>query len=93
MMRFEAEFQPTFRSRDEVVWVNPDKTATYTTEELAAHLIDLFVEHVQREINSQSDGDAKEVLNNQQKATEFKNPLDKIRRTYTKPPASHSEWP
>jgi hypothetical protein len=51
MMRHEIEFQPTFRN-DEVVWLNPDKTATYTSQGLAAHLIKLFVEYVQKEITS-----------------------------------------
>jgi hypothetical protein len=51
MMRYETEFQPTFRS-DEVVWLNPDKTATYTSEGLAAHLIKLVGEHVQKEVTS-----------------------------------------
>jgi hypothetical protein len=51
MMRHEIEFQPTFRD-DEVVWLNPDKTATYTSEGLAAHLIKLFVDYVHKEITS-----------------------------------------
>jgi len=50
MMRFETEFQPTFRSGEEVVWLNPEKSATYTNEGLAAHLIELFAEYVQNEI-------------------------------------------
>jgi hypothetical protein len=51
IMLLETEFQPTFR-RDEVVWLNPDKTATYTSEGLAAHLIKIFAERVQKEITS-----------------------------------------
>jgi hypothetical protein len=51
MMRHEIEFQPTFRG-DEVVWFNPDKTARYTSEGLAAHLIKVFAELVQKEIKS-----------------------------------------
>jgi len=51
MMRHESAFQPTFRG-DEVVWVDADKTATYTSEGLAAHLIKVFAEHVQKEIAS-----------------------------------------
>jgi hypothetical protein len=51
MMRHEIEFQPTFRD-DDVVWLNPDKTATYTSEGLAAHLIKLFVDYAQKEITS-----------------------------------------
>jgi hypothetical protein len=44
-----AAFQPTFRSGDKVIWLNPDpdKTATYTAEELTAHLVELFAEHIQ----------------------------------------------
>jgi hypothetical protein len=53
-MRHETKFQPTFRG-DEVVWLNQDKTATYTSEGLAAHLIELFGEHVQKEITSGKD--------------------------------------
>lgn len=55
MPRHETEFQPTFRSGDQVVWLNPDKTATYTTEELAGHVIELFVKYVQNEIRSGRD--------------------------------------
>jgi hypothetical protein len=53
MMRHEIEFQPTFRG-DEVVWFNPDETARarYTSEALAAHLIKVFTELVQKEITS-----------------------------------------
>jgi hypothetical protein len=54
MMRHETKFQPTFRG-DEVVWLNQDKTATYTSGGLAAHLIKLFGEHVQKEITSGKD--------------------------------------
>lgn len=54
MMRHQTKFQPTFRS-DEVVWLNPDKTATYTSQELAAHLIKLFAELVPKEITSGKD--------------------------------------
>jgi len=50
----QTEFQPTFR-RDEVVWLNPDKTATYTSEGLAAHLTKLFTEQIQKEITSGKD--------------------------------------
>ncbi len=55
MPRHETEFQPTFRSGDQVVWLNPDKTASYTTEELAGHVIELFVKYVQNEIRSGRD--------------------------------------
>jgi hypothetical protein len=55
MPRHETEFQPTFRSGDQVVWLNSDKTATYTTEELAGHVIELFVEYIQNEIGSSGD--------------------------------------
>jgi TIR domain len=56
MMRHEIEFQPTF-SGDEVVWFNTDKTAgaRYTSEALAAHLIDVFAGLVQKEITSGKD--------------------------------------
>jgi hypothetical protein len=50
MMRLETQFRPTFRRDKEVVWLNLDKSAAYTTEGLAAHLIELFAEHVQKEI-------------------------------------------
>ena len=40
---YETEFQPVVRSRDQIVWSNPDKTATHTTEELAECLIDQFL--------------------------------------------------
>jgi hypothetical protein len=46
-MLYETEFQPLVRSGDQIVWLNPEKTATYTTEELAAYLIEQFVEHVE----------------------------------------------
>ena len=49
-MRHQTAFQPTFRLGDEVVWLNPDKTTTYTTEGLGAHLIKVFAEYVQKEI-------------------------------------------
>ena len=52
MMRHQTAFQPTFRLGDEVVWLNPDKTSTYTTEGLAAHLIKVFAEYVQKEVAS-----------------------------------------
>jgi len=55
MPRHETEFQPTFRSGDKLVWLNPDKTASYTTEELAGHVIELFVKYVQNEIRSGRD--------------------------------------
>jgi hypothetical protein len=51
IMLLETEFRPTFR-RDEVVWLNPDKTATYTTDELATYLIKVFTEQIQKEITS-----------------------------------------
>jgi hypothetical protein len=56
MMRHEIEFQPTF-SGDEVVWFNTDKTAgaRYTSEALAAHLIEVFAGLVQKEITSGKD--------------------------------------
>jgi hypothetical protein len=54
IMLLEIEFRPTFRSGDQVVWVNPDKTATYTSEGLAAHLIKVFAEHVQKKITSRT---------------------------------------
>ena len=44
MTQFETQFQPTFRRDEEVVWLNPDKSATYTTDGLAAHLIKVFTE-------------------------------------------------
>jgi hypothetical protein len=44
---FEAEFRPTFRSGDHVVWLNADKSVSYTDEELAAYLIQLFAEHIE----------------------------------------------
>jgi hypothetical protein len=49
----ESEFQPTFR-RDAVVWLNPEKTATYTSEGLAAHLIKVFAEQIEKEITSRT---------------------------------------
>jgi hypothetical protein len=55
MMRHKTAFQPTFRLGDEVVWLNPDKTTTYTTEGLAAHLIKVFAEYVQKEVTSGKD--------------------------------------
>lgn len=51
--QLQTEFQPTFR-RDEVVWLNPDKTATHTSEGLAAHLIKVFTEQIQKEITSRT---------------------------------------
>jgi hypothetical protein len=55
IMQLETDFQPTFRSSDEAVWLNQDKTATYTTQGLAAHLIKVFAEYVQKEIASGKD--------------------------------------
>jgi hypothetical protein len=44
-MLHETEFQPVVRSGDQIVWLNPP--ATYTTEELAAYLIDQFLRYVE----------------------------------------------
>jgi hypothetical protein len=52
MMRFETQFQPTFRRGDEVVWLNQDRSATYTTEGLAAYLIEVFADYVQKEFTA-----------------------------------------
>lgn len=52
MERRNMEFQPSFGSSDEVIWLNRDRTATYATDELAAYLIELFVEDVQKEVTS-----------------------------------------
>jgi len=54
VMLLETEFRPTFRS-DEVVWLNPEKTATYASEGLAAHLIKVFTALVQKEVTSKED--------------------------------------
>jgi hypothetical protein len=43
---YNAEFKPAFRSRDELVWVDGETSVAYNTEELAAHLINLFLQHV-----------------------------------------------
>jgi hypothetical protein len=53
LMRFETQFQATFRS-DELIWLNPEKTARYTTEGLATHLIELFADYMETEIATDS---------------------------------------
>jgi len=52
IMLLETEFRPTFRTGDEVVWLNQDKSVTYTSEGLAALLIKVFAERIQKEITS-----------------------------------------
>jgi TIR domain len=42
---YETEFQPVVRSGDQIVWLNPP--ATYTTEEVAAYLIEQFLREVE----------------------------------------------
>lgn len=46
MSRHDAKFQPTFGPGDRVVWLNQDRTAKYSAEELAGYLIELFVKYV-----------------------------------------------
>jgi len=48
---YNAEFKPAFRSRDELVWVDGETSVAYSTEELAAYLITLFVQHVEEVIS------------------------------------------
>jgi hypothetical protein len=45
---YEADFKPTVRANDEIVWITDDES--YRTEELAGHLIQLFLKHVEEEI-------------------------------------------
>ena len=51
----DSEFQPSFRVGDQVVWISADDFAVYDAEQLAAHVVDLFVEHVHREIDEAAD--------------------------------------
>jgi TIR domain len=46
---YEANFKPTVRANDEIVWITDDEV--YRTEELADHLIKLFLKHVEEEID------------------------------------------
>ena len=46
---YEADFKPTVRANDEIVWITDGES--YRTEELAGHLIPLFLKHVEEEID------------------------------------------
>ncbi len=46
----DADFKPTFRAGDQLVWVSTDTSEAYGTEELATHLVNLFVKHLEEEI-------------------------------------------
>jgi len=50
----ETEFKPAFRAGDELAWIATDNKS-YQTEELVGHLVDLFMEHVEREIESRTE--------------------------------------
>ena len=47
-----SEFRPTFRTGDQVVWVEADGSSTYGPEELAAYLLDLFADQIEKSIES-----------------------------------------
>jgi TIR domain len=49
IIQYEINFKPTVRANDEVVWIADDEL--YRTEELSAHLIKLFLKHVEEEID------------------------------------------
>jgi TIR domain-containing protein len=49
IMMYEADFKPAVRSNDEIVWIADDES--YRTEELASHLIQSFLKHVEEEID------------------------------------------
>jgi hypothetical protein len=47
---YEVDFTPTVRGNDEVVWITDGES--YRTEELADHLIQLFLKHIEEEIGA-----------------------------------------
>jgi len=49
IMMYEADFKPTVRANEEIVWITDDES--YRPEELAGHLIQLFLKHVEEEID------------------------------------------
>jgi hypothetical protein len=49
IMMYEADFKPTVRANDEIIWITDDEL--YRTEELASHLIQSFLKHVEEEID------------------------------------------
>jgi TIR domain len=49
---YDSEFRPTFRPPKELVWADREKSLSYGTEELAAFLVDLFLQHVSEVMNA-----------------------------------------
>ncbi len=47
-----TDFKPSLRSGDELVWIDKETSSVYSTGELAGHLVDLFLKHLQEMINS-----------------------------------------
>ncbi len=50
IIKYEIDFKPTVRENDEVVWIA--ESESYQTQGLASYLIDLFLKHVEEEIDS-----------------------------------------
>lgn len=48
---YVGEFKPTFRRHDELAWIDKETSTAYSTDELAGHLVDLFVKHVEESIS------------------------------------------
>ena len=47
IMMYKADFKPTVRANDEIIWITDGES--YRTEELASHLIQSFLKHVEEE--------------------------------------------
>jgi len=50
MIKYEIDLKPTVRGNDEVVWIA--ESESYQTQGLASYLIDLFLTHVDEEIDA-----------------------------------------
>ncbi len=53
IIKYEIDFKPTVRENDEVVWIA--ESESYRTEGLASHLIELFLKHVEEEIDAHAE--------------------------------------
>jgi hypothetical protein len=49
-----VDFKPRFRTADRVGWITADKRFEYGTDEIAAYLVDLFREEIEKEFKSRT---------------------------------------
>jgi hypothetical protein len=46
----DEEFKPVFRTGDKLFWINMKSSNEYSSDELASHLVNLFIEHVEKDV-------------------------------------------